>query len=159
MVAATEAGPIRQRILVVEDEPLIALALESMLSELGFEVAGPAGAISTALEVIGSERIDGAILDVNLGSHRIDTVADVLAARACPFVFMTGYGIPELPARHAGRPVLQKPFRFEELLTALRREFGIPAGGRCGFEKDATLPRGDRRPPACHPWAVPTPGS
>ena len=97
MVADTGAAPDRQRILIVEDEPFITLALEAMLLELGFGVAGSAAQVSAALELIGRERIDGAILDVNLGSQRIDPVADILAARRCPFFFTTGYGISGTP--------------------------------------------------------------
>ncbi|MGH6869750.1 MAG: response regulator, partial [Methylocella sp.] len=82
MVADAQAAPKRQRILIVEDEPFIALALEAMLLELGFGVAGSAAQVSAALQLIGREQIDGAILDVNLGSQRIDPVADLLAARA-----------------------------------------------------------------------------
>lgn len=132
MRQSADVAPRKLRILIVEDEPLIALALEAMLSEIGFDVAGPVARISAALELIGREQIDGAILDVNLGPQRVDPVADLLAARACPFFFMTGFGLPELPARHASRTVLQKPFRFEELLTVLCTEFGSPAFGQPG---------------------------
>jgi len=158
MVTDTEATSKRQRILIVEDEPFIALALEAMLLELGFDVAGSAAQISAALELIGRERIDGAILDVNLGSQRIDPVADILAARACPFFFTTGYAISGLPARHAGRAVLQKPFGLEQLVTVLRGEFGFPIDDRCGFATDGTLSRGDRPLPAGHATGIPTPG-
>ncbi|MGH6823004.1 MAG: response regulator [Methylocella sp.] len=158
MVADTEAAPKRQRILIVEDEPLIALALEAMLAELGFEVAGSAAQVSAALELIGGEQIDGAILDVNLGSQRVDPVADLLAARACPFFFTTGYGVSGLPARHVGRAVLQKPFGLEQLFAVLRAEFGSPIDDRCGFKTDGTLSRGDRQLPAGHVTGIPTPG-
>lgn len=127
MAAAPEASSRRQRILIVEDEPFITLALEAMLPDLGFEVAGSATKVSAALELIARERIDCAILDVNLGLQRIDPVADALAARGCPFIFTTGYSLPGLPVRHAGRAVLQKPFGMEQLATLLRAEFGSPA--------------------------------
>ncbi|MGH6800593.1 MAG: response regulator [Methylocella sp.] len=158
MVADTEAAPKKQRILIVEDEPFIVLALESMLLELGFDVAGSAAQVSAALELIGREQIDGAILDVNLGLQRIDPVADLLAARACPFFFTTGYGISGLPARHAGRAVLQKPFGLEQLFTLLRAEFGSPIDVRRGLETDGTLSRRDRQPPACDATGIPTAG-
>ena len=158
MVADTGATPKRQRILIVEDEPFIALALEAMLRELGYGVAGSAAQVSAALLLIGREQIDGAILDVNLGSQRIDPVADILAARACPFFFTTGYGISGLPARHAGRAVLQKPFGVEQLFTVLRAEFGSPIDNGGGVEMDDTLSRGDRQLPACHAMGIPTPG-
>ena len=158
MVAGKETAPNRQRILIVEDEPFIALAIEAMLLEVGFDVAGSAAQISTALELIGRERIDGAILDVNLGSQRIDPVADILAARACPFFFTTGYSISGLPARHAGRAVLQKPFGLEQLLAVLRAEFGSPADNRRGAATDAAGSPSDRQPPSRHRAGIPTPG-
>ena len=158
MVADSQAAPKRQRILIVEDEPFIALALEAMLLELGFDVAGSAAQVSAALELIGREQIDGAILDVNLGSQRIDPVADILAARACPFFFTTGYGISGLPARHAGRVVLQKPFGLEQLFAVLRAEFGSPIDDRCGFETDSRFSRGDRQLLASHATRIPTAG-
>jgi hypothetical protein len=130
MAADTEVSSKRHRILIVEDEPFITLALE----------------ITAALEFIGRERIDGAILDVNLGLQRIDPVADVLAARACPFIFTTGYSISGLPARHAGRAVLQKPFGLEQLATLMRAEFGSPVDERSSFSTDATHSSGERRP-------------
>jgi DNA-binding response OmpR family regulator len=158
MVADSQAAPKRQRILIVEDEPLIALALEAMLLELGFDVAGSAAQVSGALELIGREQIDGAILDVNLGSQRIDPVADILAARACPFFFTTGYSISGLPARHAGRAVLQKPFGLEQLLAVLLAEFGSPADNRRGAATDAAGSPSDRRLPSRHRAGIPTPG-
>ncbi|MGH6835798.1 MAG: response regulator [Methylocella sp.] len=157
MVADIEAALKRQRILIVEDEPLIAVALEAMLLELGFDVVGSAAQVSAALEIIGREQIDGAILDVNLGAQRIDPVADILAARACPFFFTTGYDISGLPARHVARAVLQKPFGLEQLFAVLHAEFGSSIDDR-GFTTDGTLSRGDRQLPACHARGIPTPG-
>jgi CheY-like chemotaxis protein len=146
MTAAPVASPKRQRILIVEDEPFISLALEGMLPELGFDVAGCAAEVATALALIEREQIDCAILDVNLGLQRIDRVADVLAARACPFIFTTGYSISGLPARHAGRAVLEKPFGYEQLATLLRAEFGSPGDERSQIETDATLVPEDHPP-------------
>ncbi|MGQ0445191.1 MAG: response regulator [Beijerinckiaceae bacterium] len=158
MVADTEAAPRKQRILIVEDEPFITLALEAMLLELGFEVAGSAAQLSVARELLGREHIDGAILDVNLGSQKIDPVADILAARACPFFFTTGYGISGIPARHAGRAVLQKPFGWEQLCSLVRVEFGFPPEDRLGSETQVTLSRGGRRLPARRAASIRTPG-
>ncbi|MCI0466276.1 MAG: response regulator [Beijerinckiaceae bacterium] len=154
---AAESAPRRQRILIVEDEPLIAVALESALREFGFEVAGSVTRVSAALELIGREEIDGAILDVNLGPQRADPIADALAARDCPFFFMTGYGVADVPARHAGRAVLQKPFRFDQLLTALRAEFGSSPCGLAGIERGASRAQGDRKHAEHRPSASPAP--
>jgi len=146
MVAVPEASFKRLRILIVEDEPFITLALEAMLPELGYDVAASAAHVSTALELVDRERIDGAILDVNLGLQRIDPVADVLAARGCPFIFTTGYNISGLPARHAGRAVLQKPFGFEQLATLLLSEFGSPVDAQSPFRTNSAPSPGDRCP-------------
>lgn len=112
----------RPRILVVEDEPIISLMLDEMLDELGFEVIASVTQVDLALDVIGREMIDIALLDVNLGFEQIDPVADILAERSCPFVFTTGYGQTGAPPAHAGHVVLQKPFRLDDLATALRTE-------------------------------------
>jgi CheY-like chemotaxis protein len=111
------------RILIVEDEPFIALTLEDMLAELGFTVAGTVAQVPEALAFLAAENpIDAALLDVNIGAQKIDPVADLLAARACPFVFTTGYGRSGVPAAHNTRAVVQKPFRLEEIAAALEAE-------------------------------------
>ena len=110
----------KSRILIVEDEPFIALTLEDMLDDLGFAHAGTVSHVSDAVAMIESEPVDCALLDVNLGSEKIDPVADLLASRGCPFIFTTGYGRSGIPASHAERPVLQKPFRMDDLASILR---------------------------------------
>lgn len=124
MTLAAATATASKRILVVEDEPFIALSLADMLCELGFVVAGCVSNVAAALELIGREQIDGALLDVNLGSQRIDPVADVLAKRSCPFIFTTGYGPSGIPAAYANRAVLQKPFGMNDLALILHAEFG-----------------------------------
>jgi len=114
----------RPRILIVEDEPFIALSLVDALFDLGFSIAGCFGDIASAIEFIGREQIDGALLDVNLGSQKIDPVADLLARRACPFIFTTGYGRSGIPSAYADRAVLQKPFGIDDLAGVLEAEFG-----------------------------------
>jgi len=108
--------------LIVEDEPMIALALEGTLQELGFDIAGSMSRVSDALAFLSREHVDVALLDVNIGVHKIDPVADALAALNCPFVFTTGYDRSGLPKAHAHRSVLKKPFRTDDLVYAVRAE-------------------------------------
>lgn len=112
-----------RRILIVEDEPMIAMTLEDMLSEAGCAVVGTATQVSDALQLIATGDVDGAVLDVNLGAEKIDLVADELARLGRPFIFTTGYGAPGIPHAHLGHGILQKPFRSEELATALAHAF------------------------------------
>ena len=114
----------KARILIVEDEPFIALTLEDMLDELGFALVGTVSSVTEALEIAGREQVDCALLDVNLGSEKIDPVADLLARRGCPFIFTTGYGRSGIPAAHSERPVLQKPFRMDDLSNVLKDTIG-----------------------------------
>jgi CheY-like chemotaxis protein len=120
-----EATTSSKRILVVEDEPFIALTLADTLRELGFVVAGCVGNVAAALELIGRVQIDGALLDVSLGSQRIDPVADLLAKRSCPFIFTTAYGRCDIPAAYCDHAVLQKPFGLNDLVEILGAEFGV----------------------------------
>ena len=78
------------RIMIVEDEALVAMALRESLDELGFSVLGPFNRISEAMIALRNNRIDAAVLDVNLGGELIYPLADVLAADHVPFVFITG---------------------------------------------------------------------
>ncbi len=114
------------RILVVEDEPFIAILLEDMLEELGFGVAASFPQVAEAEKYLAGAEVDIALLDVNVGAEKIDPVADLLAARGCPFIFTTGYGQRGVPENHADRPVLQKPFQIDDLANALRSQLGAP---------------------------------
>ena len=109
----------RLRILVVEDEMLVAMNIEDMLLELGHEVAGLAGRLGPALALAREARFDAAMLDVNLAGERSFPVADLLAERGIPFLFATGYGRQGIEERFRDRPILQKPFRAAELAAAL----------------------------------------
>ena len=107
------------KVLVVEDETIVAMLLEQMLEELGCTVAGVAGQVSAATELAQTIDADIAILDMNLGGQRVDPVAEALAARDVPFVFASGYGEDGLAPQFRGRPVLPKPFRLDQLKAAL----------------------------------------
>lgn len=112
------------RLLVVEDETLVAMLIEDMLSDLGCTIVGPVGNIPSALEFAQREQLDGAILDVNLGGSPIYPVADVLTRRGVPFFFTTGYGAGGVDARYAGAQTLQKPFQHSALERAVLTALG-----------------------------------
>ena len=109
----------RLRILIVEDEMLVAMNIEDMLLELGHEVAGLASRLGPALALAGESRFDAAMLDVNLDGEPSFPVADLLARRGIPFLFATGYGRQGIDGRYRDFPMLQKPFRTVELGAAL----------------------------------------
>jgi DNA-binding response OmpR family regulator len=111
-----------RRILIAEDDPYIALALEETLAEYGLTVAAVARTLKEAIRLARGDGVDLALLDVNLGHDKIDPVADALAARGCPFVFTTGCGRAGLPEAHLHHAMVEKPFYVEEILTALRNE-------------------------------------
>lgn len=113
-----------RRILVVEDEALVAMALEDMLVDLGCVVVGPAFDLRTAMELANVEALDGAILDINLSNDRSFPVAELLGDRAIPFLFATGYGGQGLEPPFEDAPVLPKPYSrasLESLLSDLVR--------------------------------------
>ncbi|MDF1586129.1 response regulator [Marinimicrococcus flavescens] len=108
-----------KRLLVVEDEFLIAFDLQGLLERAGHTVVGPAGSVAEGLALAGGEMLDGALLDINLQGEKVTELANALAARGVPFLFLSGYGASELPPGHDGAPVLPKPFNESELLTAV----------------------------------------
>jgi CheY-like chemotaxis protein len=115
---------LRKRILVVEDQYLIAMELDSMLRELGFEVVGPACRLRQAMDILQrDDEIDAAVLDINVAGVLVYPIADVLAERQTPFAFATGYADTILPDRFAGSPFLRKPFTSEQVRALLRGLF------------------------------------
>lgn len=109
------------RVLLVEDEPVVAMHIEDMLLELGCDVIGPCPRLSAGLEAARSERIDVAVLDVNLNGEASYPVAQALRDRSIPFVFATGFG--ERRTFFPEAPTLTKPYRSDELEAALLRAF------------------------------------
>lgn len=101
--------------MLVEDESLIALLLEDMLMELGYDVVGPYASLEKALKTAHEAQLDAAVLDVNINGGETFLVAEVLAARGIPFMFSTGYNRARLPARFRAAAVLQKPYRLLDL--------------------------------------------
>jgi CheY-like chemotaxis protein len=110
------------RILVVEDEMMAASMLEMVLGEAGCVVLGPAPSVAEAFALIEGGAVDAAVLDVNLGGEPVYPLADALAARLVPFIFVTGYGVPGVNAeRYAGVPLVQKPYDDEALVKLVAR--------------------------------------
>lgn len=112
-------------ILVVEDEALVAMLLEDMLTELGYRVVGPAFRPDSAMALARDGEIDAAILDVNLAGTPSYEIARALAARSIPFAFATGYGTAGLDGL-PDAPVIQKPYQQEDVRAALLQL--LPAG-------------------------------
>jgi CheY-like chemotaxis protein len=118
-----------RRVLVVEDEMMVLMLIEDMLADLGCESVSTAATVDRALTLMDGRTFDVAMLDVNLNGQNSYPVADALAARGIPFVFATGYSDHVTRAGYPGRPVLQKPFKFERLvetLSGLLVEHGSP---------------------------------
>jgi CheY-like chemotaxis protein len=108
-----------RKVLVVEDEMMIAMLIEDMLDEFGCELVGPATNIPRALELIGKESIEIAVLDLNLDGQDTYAIADALQQKNVPFIFATGYGSTGLRKEYGNRPILQKPFQQKDLEIAL----------------------------------------
>ncbi len=110
----------KARVLLVEDEALIAMLMEDMLQDLSCEVSATVGQLDEAIAVAGSQMFDLAFIDVNLGGVPAYPVAEVLRSRGVPFAFVTGYGAAA-DAKYADVPVLQKPFRGQDLEAIIER--------------------------------------
>jgi CheY-like chemotaxis protein len=116
-----------KRILVVEDEVLIAVMVTDMLAGLGVTVIGPATTIEAGLSLAGSESFDAAVLDINVRGERIDPIADLLVARGIPMLFATGYGMGMgAVAERRNASVIDKPYTQEKLASALAHAMAMP---------------------------------
>jgi CheY-like chemotaxis protein len=109
------------RILVVEDEPLIAMLLSDWLEELGHQAIGPAATVASAIDFAVSDSPDYALVDVNLGGTRSDPVAEVLISRDVPFAFATGNAAEGMVHEYPSIPTLSKPYDFEALRSMIER--------------------------------------
>jgi DNA-binding response OmpR family regulator len=127
-------GRARMRILVVEDEWMLALSLSDALRKLGCDVVGPAGHLSDAVALGRGEALDAAILDLNLHGELTYPVAKVLRERGLPFIFLTGYVAGTVPSEFRAVPILEKPFTDRELTLQVQRLAGERGAG--------TVPRG-----------------
>ncbi len=115
------------RLLLVEDEAMVAMLIEDMLCDLGCVVSGVAGTLSRGMALATDEdlAIDGAILDINLGGEKVYPVAEALAARHVPFIFSTGYGGVGVDKAFAHVPILAKPYDQEMLEQKLITAMGV----------------------------------
>lgn len=109
------------RLLIVEDEALIAMMIQDVIRDAGAEVVGPAANVDMAMSALREQAVDGAILDVNLSGQRIDPVANALRARKIPFLFLTGYGKSGIGERFPSATVITKPFNDVDLLKTVDR--------------------------------------
>ena len=107
------------RILVVDDEPLIAMLTEEWVADLGHTPVGPAHGLKAALDLVATSDIDGAIIDVTLGRESAYPLAEVLAARGIPFAFATGLSEAAIERGHAAVAVLVKPFGLKPFEAAV----------------------------------------
>jgi CheY-like chemotaxis protein len=107
-------------VLVVEDEALIAMDLQSLLEEAGYRVLGPANSTAAAMAVLAGHDPDVALLDVNLGRSDVFDVANELATRKTKLIFLTGHTAQKLPQAHRHRPLVAKPYLPHVLLQAVQ---------------------------------------
>jgi PAS domain S-box-containing protein len=123
----------KPRVLLVEDEALVAMMIQDTLTEFGFQVIGPISTASEALAASRDRQFDAAVLDINLGDGMVYTVAEILSKRGVPFVFVTGYDADSVDSRFAGVPILQKPIER----NMLQKIFLLGAGHAAADEPRA----------------------
>src|ERR1700750_1912912 len=112
------------RLLLVEDEGLVAMELEDLISSLGAEAVGPFGRVADALEALGRERVNGAVLDVRLDGETTFQIADVLLQAANPILFVTGGAVVSMRDSYRQVPRLRKPFDYAEFERLVKSIFG-----------------------------------
>jgi PAS domain S-box-containing protein len=117
--SASRSDLVGKRVLIIEDEPLVALDLETLLAGAGCKVVATASNITMAKAAASGVPCDVALLDANLGGEPVDEVAAELTRKGIPFAFATGHGLDTLPAPFRNAPVLIKPFDAEQVLTVV----------------------------------------
>ena len=122
MVDGVDRGVLRgKKVLIVEDESLIAMLFEDILEDTGCQIVGPAMNVRQAMALVEDAEIDVAVLDVNLNGESSFPVAALLQSRGVPLVFSSGYGSEGLPPEWQDRPTLPKPFTSDEVVDMLAR--------------------------------------
>lgn len=114
------AVPARSRILIIEDEPLIALDIEDLLLDAGFEIAGVATTLGKALAMISEKCFEAAILDANLAGTSASPAAVALSAKGCPYVVLSGYSTSQQAPDMRNAPLLTKPVDAASLIRVLQ---------------------------------------
>jgi PAS domain S-box-containing protein len=115
----SDPGLKGKRIIVIEDEPLVAMDVESMLTDAGCKIVGAAGTLDDAKALCSNALCDAAVVDANLKGHAVDELAVTLTARNIPFAFVTGYGCEALPHGFQDAIIVKKPFTQDELLAVV----------------------------------------
>lgn len=116
-----------RRILIVEDSPVVGPFTADLLDELRCDVVGPAPNMAAARELIESEKIDAALMDVHIRGERVFPLCEALAAKGIPFVLTSGYADWNMPEKWEGCPRLQKPYSLGEVEEALKALLGASA--------------------------------
>ncbi|WP_428662214.1 response regulator [Reyranella sp.] len=106
-------------VLIVEDDDLLGIAIGLCVEDAGYEVAGLARSVEAALETLDRETVDAALLDINLQGELVFPVANALAERGVPFVFVTAHPPRDIPEKHRHRPVVPKPYYDAAICAAL----------------------------------------
>jgi CheY-like chemotaxis protein len=119
------APPGSLKVLLVEDEGMVAALIEDMLNDLGHQVVATAARMSTALETAKTATFDVAIIDINLSGEPSYALAELLGRRNIPYAFATGYGAQGVDPKFASVPTLQKPFVIADLQSVLARVQGV----------------------------------
>jgi PAS domain S-box-containing protein len=114
-------SPKQKRVLLVEDEALLAIEAASVLSAAGFQIVGPAASVASALKLIDWQGCDTAVLDINLGSETAEPIACKLKDAGIPFLTMSGYARQQQPPVFEGVPFLPKPLQFKRLVSEVER--------------------------------------
>jgi len=114
-------------VLVVEDDALLAMELDMVLSDLGVGLIGPARSVADGLAAIAARTVDGAILDISLDRESSEPIADCLQSAGIPFFYLTGHSARHLPAKHRDRPLVGKPFDEPALIREIRSMLRAPA--------------------------------
>jgi len=115
-----------RRVLIVEDEMLIAMMLQDMVADAGLEVEGVANSLNAGIDLANRADFDLAILDINLNGEEVYPIAEILQRRGIPFIFSTGYGAGGVRSGFDGTPQVVKPFQQNLLIAALKAAMDTP---------------------------------